>query len=70
MSDDWADYESGPFCRHWSDPTDCEIVCARCGHRCVNHPLDLDLGCHECDCPGWGEAEDFEYGSTVPSLDE
>ena len=33
--DDWAD--SGPFCRHWSDPIDCEIECARCGHACSSH---------------------------------
>lgn len=21
---DWANYESGPFCRHWSDPGSCD----------------------------------------------
>lgn len=29
--DEWADYESGPYCQHWQDPSDCDYVCANCG---------------------------------------
>jgi len=54
---DWADYESGPFCRHWRDPSDCDEVCAECGHRCVDHGFsDGDSSCDECDCTAWKEA--------------
>lgn len=48
------DYDSGPFCRHWSDPADCEIVCANCGHRCGQHE---DSECSECNCEEWKESE-------------
>lgn len=27
---------SGPYCRHWSDPRDCEEGCT-CGHPCKSH---------------------------------
>ena len=27
MTDDQCDYESGPFCRHWGDPSDCDVEC-------------------------------------------
>ena len=46
------DYDSGPFCRHWSDPLDCEEVCARCGHTCGSHYYD---SCDKCDCSEWLE---------------
>lgn len=52
--DDSGVYDSGPFCRHWSDPADCDILCATCGHRC--HP---DEECYyigdleDCRCPEW-----------------
>jgi len=36
-ADDWQDYESGPFCRHFGDPTDCDEKCARCGKTCASH---------------------------------
>ena len=26
-------YESGPFCRHYGDPGECEEVCAKCGGK-------------------------------------
>lgn len=51
--DDWSDFDSGPFCRHWvSPPGDCEDTCADCGHRCAAHDED---GCDECDCKAWRE---------------
>ena len=47
MSDDndWSDYESGPFCIHWSYVGDCDKVC-QCGHPCGYH----DGNCRECQC--------------------
>ena len=27
MTDIWEDYESGPFCVHWSELGDCDEVC-------------------------------------------
>lgn len=63
---DWGDYESGPFCRHWSD-YDCEVVCARCGHRCTHHSIGNDEECNEpgCDCPGWVEPGDEDLIAEV-----
>ncbi len=50
-TEDWADYESGPFCRHYGDPSDCSEKCAVCGHECHEHHLSCD---HEgCACPAW-----------------
>lgn len=46
--EDW-DYETGPFCRHWSDPSDCYEMC-KCGHPCRRHLLYEDGNCDECDC--------------------
>ena len=33
---EWDNYESGPFCQHWSDPSDCDQLC-ECGHQCHDH---------------------------------
>ena len=50
-----GEYNSGPFCRHWSDPSDCEEVCL-CDHRCGRHESDADDGaCLDCDCSQWRE---------------
>ena len=35
--DAWDDYESGPYCVHWDDPSDCEEKCAICGGECRFH---------------------------------
>ena len=48
---DWSEYESGPFCRHWSDPADCDQLCV-CGHKCCQHRGDE---CQECDCEQFKE---------------
>lgn len=49
-TDDWSDYESGPFCAHWGGE-DCDHPCGACGHRC--HSFDdvcptEGCGCEEC----------------------
>ena len=42
--------ESGPFCTHWGDPSDCDEVCV-CGHECCRHSA-WGTGCNAdgCDC--------------------
>lgn len=60
QTDSWEDYESGPFCRHWSDPSDCVIACENCGHRCPEHAYDSgDRACQvdDCECIAWEEPE-------------
>lgn len=59
MSDEdesWEGYESGPFCRHWGSPSDCDEVCV-CGHKCVEHDFASPGECGECDCKEWREVE-------------
>lgn len=60
-------FESGPFCRHFSDPADCDVLCARCGHRCSLHEQggEDDSACRgepysreHCTCEAWVEPED------------
>lgn len=46
-------YPSGPYCRHWLAPDDCEKVCATCGHRCEYHTGDTYCNFEECTCDGW-----------------
>ena len=56
---DWENYETGPFCRHYGDPVDCDDRCKRCGHACHKHGAGVedDEPCSHagCDCPGWVE---------------
>lgn len=55
----WDDYETGPFCRHWGDPSDCDEVCKTCGHGCTRHGAnDGDWSCFDCDCEKWMEVDD------------
>lgn len=63
MSDDGStpdaelpDVDSGPFCRHYHSPIDCQEICDRCCHRCPRHYEDLGCDALYCDCPGWVEA--------------
>ena len=49
------DHDTGPFCRHFSDPSDCEITCQACGHLCRNHGYGPEA-CGDCECPKWSEA--------------
>ncbi len=62
--------ESGPFCRHFGDPADCDRLCERCGHRCSAHDQggEDDSECNmpfgespddvPCPCEAWVEPED------------
>ena len=58
---DWSDYETGPFCRHYSDPFDCDEKCARCGHDCSKHGYGMDddepCSVEGCTCKGWMKQE-------------
>lgn len=57
-SGEWGDRDTGPFCRHWSDPSDCEEMC-RCGHECRQHSTYADFCKVEgCDCDEFKDAED------------
>ena len=60
--DEIEDYDSGPFCRHWRDPADCDLACARCGHGCTRHFTGGDTGCDEngCACAAWTEDDPAE----------
>lgn len=40
------DYDSGPFCRHWSELYDCDRTCKRCGVKCSAHE---DTDCEYTD---------------------
>lgn len=45
-----GDYDSGPFCVHWSD-WECIRPCGNCGHPCHSFvgPCPVDAcGCEEC----------------------
>ena len=47
-SEEW---DSGPFCQHWGDPSDCEILCA-CGHKCCEHGTG-PCKSESCHCNGF-----------------
>lgn len=57
---DWSNYESGPYCAHWSEPWDCNETCA-CGHACTAHATWED-GCNEdgCGCPRFTAPDDAQ----------
>jgi len=60
MSENWDDYESGPFCRHWSDPSECDECragCATCGHSGLDHDFNKPGACNECHCEAWVEPQ-------------
>lgn len=51
--------ESGPFCRHYHDPEDCDIICMNCGHECCQHEYDgIDCREDDCKCEGWKDPDD------------
>lgn len=63
MDDDAPDHDSGPFCRHWGDPYDCERLCT-CGHACRRHCRDGNA-CHgdadedaDCACAAFTDDPD------------
>jgi hypothetical protein len=46
--DELPDYETGPFCQHWSYAYDCDRVCAKCGRTCARHDdVDDAVACDE-----------------------
>lgn len=51
------EWETGPFCRHWSDPSDCDALC-KCGHKCCEHSIWEDYECKECDCQRFVDEDD------------
>ena len=51
----WENYESGPFCRHWSHPADCDQICT-CGHGCAEHGHG-ECGNDECTCEEFKDTE-------------
>jgi len=60
--DDYRDYGSGPFCRHWGDLSDCDELCNACGHKCREHDYggkdDSECRVDGCVCKSWdGENE-------------
>lgn len=50
-----VEYDSGPFCRHWGDPSDCAEVCGNCGHKCTVHSFESPGECNDCECKEWAE---------------
>ena len=55
---DFGEYESGPFCQHFSDPSSCDEKCANCGHSCQAHGSVAGELCNEdgCECQGFVDA--------------
>jgi hypothetical protein len=52
----WENFETGPFCRHWESPGDCQRNCAGCGHGCTDHALpESKSNCEVegCACKQW-----------------
>ncbi len=49
------DYDSGPFCQHWCDPSDCDTKC-NCGHTCGQHNWYGD-DCDICNCDQFDDEE-------------
>jgi len=44
------EWESGPFCCHWADPSDCEESCQGCKHQCRQHLCGDFCKLDSCDC--------------------
>lgn len=55
--DSWENYESGPYCPHWSDPSGCDELC-KCGHTCMDHGGCADDECEVCGCERFVDAEE------------
>ncbi len=60
MNDNGDEFDSGPFCRHWGDPADCDHECANCRHPCCHHYQTDDGECHidGCACAKFADAEE------------
>lgn len=53
---DREEWDSGPFCRHWSDPSDCNELC-KCGHKCSEHAYGDYCVVDDCTCDGFDDAK-------------
>ena len=62
--DNWESYESGPFCPHWGDPSDCDEPCGTCGHPCSLHGSG-ECRSEECSCEGFVEPKDDDESDTT-----
>jgi hypothetical protein len=50
---------SGPYCRHWHDPSDCDILCLACGHKCCAHGRgECGYGGGDCECEKFKDDEE------------
>ena len=72
---DWENYQTGPFCRHWSDPSDCDEVCATCGHKCTEHDFEAPGECmvDGCKCKAFAdknETPNADVTGLAPGKDE
>jgi len=47
--------DSGPFCIHYNDSSDCDEKC-KCEHECREHDY-WDNSCDECECLEFEESE-------------
>lgn len=60
--EEFTEFETGPFCRHFGDPSDCREKCANpdCGHECTSHGFGdgASSECSYCDCKEWQYAEE------------
>lgn len=61
--EDSEEYGTGPFCRHWLDPSDCYVNCANCGHGCSRHSYEQPTECTDigCNCVMWIEPDGIDY---------
>jgi hypothetical protein len=71
LGDDWPvePYDSGPYCRHWFDPFECEQCragCATCGHSGLSHSVKPPSFCEECHCREWVDKADWMGRSRMP----
>jgi len=48
---------SGPYCEHWSDPSDCDEPCT-CKHPCKRHSSGEECDERGCECKKFELAED------------
>mgnify|MGYP001568647700 FL=1 len=61
--EDTTEWETGPFCQHFSDPSDCEELCLGCSHGCPDHERSAESGKPRvctlpgCPCQGWVERD-------------
>lgn len=68
VGNEWESYSSGPFCRHWGDPGDCDTACTTCDHACHNHIWDM-CDVEDCKCEEFTD-EDSMTGIKAAAIDE